>query len=128
MKFRYKSDVNPELVKILGGQRIKSIQRGGEDGMEGGWDTWGTEERLEYAMKLASAMNQAAAVLQDERDELYPRVKLAEARQAAANLNVSKMTETLQEAITISNAKRQDDLLTIKELRAKVGTDHGHLH
>lgn len=39
---------------------------------------WPIEQRLEYAEKLASAMNHAASVLQDERNKLIEVVKKQE--------------------------------------------------
>lgn len=114
-----KVNVTDDLKAIFGGGRITPINWGGDESDEG-WNTWTERKQLAYAKELASAMNQAAAMLQDERDALLVRVRVAEEQAATSADQTTIFKSTLTEAVTVHNASRQSDAKIITELQHRV--------
>ena len=112
------AEINAELRRIFVDGKIKEISWGGEGADV--WNAWDGAKRLDYAMKLASAMNQAAETLQGERDEALVARDSALASLKAADERMLIYRDTMQEAITANNALQQGNAKRIKELMARV--------
>lgn len=111
--------LNSMLRQIFHKGRIDQIKWEWE---EDGENTWSTERRLTYACDLASAMNQAADVLQKERFGLLGDLEMANKKVAAAEHLQSIDHGTLAEVITKHNAERQADAKLIQSLQSRVKT------
>ncbi len=112
------AEINAELRRIFVDGKIKDIAWGGEGA--DAWNAWDGPTRLAYAKKLASAMNQAAEMLQGERDEALVARDSAQASLKAADERMLIYRDTMQEAITANNALQQGNAKRIKELMARV--------
>jgi uncharacterized coiled-coil DUF342 family protein len=69
---------------------------------------WSKDEKIAYLEKLAATMNQAAAKIQAERDELGRLCELKEQQLLKLAEAVRQNNAMLQQEITEMNAQRQD--------------------
>jgi predicted RNA-binding protein with PUA domain len=101
---------NINFSYVAEGGQVKMIAWGKD------YKTWNTERKLEFAEALASAMNEAAEIMQNERNILAEEVlklnKLLEKAQEATDI----MRNTNVTAITKFNAEKQDMAARIREL------------
>jgi len=110
---------NQQIKAIFKGGRIRPI-KWGADQEEGGWNSWSVDEKLKYAMDLASAMNQAADALQDERNELLEKAKGLEEQLNNCEKNLSIQKNTLVAALNNHNDRNQRDAKAIQDLQTRV--------
>lgn len=81
---------------------------------------WPIERQLNYAKKLASAMNEAASKMQEDRDRLLEVTEKArvDAKQAFEAMKIAK--ETMIQSITEHNAEKAQLNDMIMKLQAEV--------
>jgi len=77
-------------------------------------------ERIAYLKKVASAMNDAADIMQKERDELAQQLAEVKASLAHAETNLGIQKTLLMQTITEHNAERQVEAETIEKLRYRI--------
>lgn len=89
---------------------------------------WGHKRKIDYLEKLATSMNHAASLMQDERNKLNDLMILKEKQLINMNESVRKNNEMIQQQITLINEERQsfniaaaDMKARIRELEAKAG-------
>ena len=117
-----KQDEFNGLIKaIFRGGKINPIQWGGDSETEG-WNVWSIEEKLEFAMELASAMNQAADIMQKERNDMIGQVKLAEQKVESAQQQVDIQKQIVMTNLTESNERNQEYINQIQTLQTRVKT------
>ena len=106
--------------------QIQSIFRGGKIRPIICPETWDdkvkvpVQSQLDYAMELASAMNQAADIMQIERNDLLKRMEVVNAQLENAQAALGQQMQTLTKVITDSNAKQEEDGKIIQGLQAQV--------
>ena len=81
---------------------------------------WPAEQKLDCACNVASSMNQAAAALQVERNELLEKLDLAIKEREAAEKLREIDSVTLVEVITKGNADRQEYAQELQQLQVRV--------
>jgi len=115
----HQDEFNEQIRSIFVGGKIRPISWGAESDTAG-WTTWSDKEKLAYAMELASAMNQAADMMQIERNKILERAEFAEEqlKNCQQALDIQKMTLTA--AINNHNESRQADAKMIEDLRTRV--------
>jgi hypothetical protein len=77
-------------------------------------------EKISYLEKLASSMNHAAALVQDERNELGRLCELKEGQIATMEEAVRQNNVMLQQEVTRMNTQRQDYNEIIKGLNQRI--------
>ncbi len=112
-------EFNGLIKAIFRGGRIRKIKWGGDDDGTG-WDSWSTEEKLEFAMELANAMNQAADVLQKERNEMAERVVFAEKNLENAEKALMIQKGATFNQLTSGNAELQELSKEVMSLQAEL--------
>lgn len=80
---------------------------------------WPEERQLKYAQGLASAMNEAAAAMQSDRDAIFDRLQVAKKLQDSAESARDIAKNTMTQAIIESNANIQRLEKQIIELTAR---------
>ena len=114
-----REEFNGEIQAIFKGGKINAINFGA-DSENSGWNVWDTERRLLYAMELASAMNQAADMMQKERNELLEKVETLEKQlvnsEEALQISKTIMTNTIIQ----SNEKHESYLDDIQKLQKEI--------
>ena len=113
-------EFNNQIKAIFNNGKIHQI-KWGEDGDENkGWKSWDIETKLDYAMNLASAMNQAAEILQNERNDMQEvvRVSLANCENAQKAYDIQK--EIVTNTITTDNAIKNDLAEQIQKLQYRI--------
>lgn len=73
----------------------------------GKYKGWSDERKVIYLQNLASSMNHAAALVQDERDELLELIDKKERQLETMNENMRQNNEMLQQQIEKMNAEKQ---------------------
>jgi len=76
--------------------------------------------KIEYLEKLASTMNHAAALIQDERNQLNGLMEKKEAQLESMAKAIEANNEMLQSEVTRMNAERQGYNREIKRLNNKI--------
>lgn len=80
----------------------------------------GTDAKIRYLERVASAMNHAAATIQDERNKLGELCEKKEAQLSALSKAVAQNNDMLQSEVTRMNADRQAMLAEIARLRREL--------
>lgn len=80
----------------------------------------GTDAKIRYLERVASAMNHAAARIQDERNKLGELCEKKEAQLSALSKAVAQNNDMLQSEVTRMNADRQAMLAEIARLRREL--------
>jgi hypothetical protein len=78
------------------------------------------KEKISHLEKLAATMNHAAALVQEERNELGRLAELKEAQIAKMEKAVRQNNAMLQQEVTRMNQQKQDYNEIIKELNQKI--------
>lgn len=78
------------------------------------------EGKIEYLEKLASTMNHAAAVIQDERNQLNELCDKKEKQIESMKVAIDQNNEMIQQQVTKMNSERQLYNQAIAELKAKI--------
>lgn len=112
-------DFNGQIKAIFRGGKINKIKWGADDSLTG-WNTWDDKHKLEYSMELASAMNQAASIIQDERNELMTRIVRLEQSLANCEQGLTIQKTIVLNTITNSNAEKEVQAQRILELEKEV--------
>lgn len=113
-------EFNGQIKAIFRGGRIHKIKWGDDDDDGKGWNSWSLEARLEYAMELASAMNQAADVIQEERNELVSQNVSLTAQVASAQKALEIQKSITQTQLLSGNAQLQQLSAEIQKLQAEL--------
>lgn len=110
MKIEHREEFNGLIKAIFRGGKINKINWGES------FDTWPKDRQLEYAMETASAMNQAADIIQNERNDL-----LAQLNSLAVNmknletaLDINKTI--MRNSITEANKVKEANAIIVKDL------------
>lgn len=69
------------------------------------FNDWPIEHQVDYAKKLASAMNEAAAAMQDDRDKCFQAMTVAQQKQLEAEQAAEISKQTMTKAVMDSNEK-----------------------
>lgn len=105
----------PELKKLdVTIPKLKMIRFGEE------FDQWTKPKQIEYLKRLASSMNQAADILQNERNELLTQVASLKSQIENADTNVAQNKTIMINAVTQYNQERQELVQQIQELQTRV--------
>jgi hypothetical protein len=117
-----KQDEFNGLIKaIFTGGKINPINWGGEnESKTEGWNSWTTEEKLEFSMELASAMNQAAEIMQNERNDMVEKVRVAEELALNAQTALEIQKAIVFTTLTEDNLVKQDMISKIQKLEKTV--------
>lgn len=78
------------------------------------------EDRLAYAEKLASVMNQAAALIQKERDELNELCRNKERQLTTMSRAMAQNNAMIQSEVTRMNADKQEILKEVARLKSEI--------
>lgn len=98
------------IQELLSIRRIPKIQWGEE------FEGWDEKKQLAFAKKLADAMNEAARIMQDERDALAKEMQKVIALNASADQAVANHKSITVQQLTESNAEKQQLEARILEL------------
>lgn len=121
--------VNGQIKSINWGGEKRSVKNVGADGIRlaeedevevQGWHDWDTDAKLAFAMELASAMNQAADIMQTERNALAERTLVAEKQVENLDERMLIYRGTLSETITAQNAEKQAHATELKKLQVQI--------
>lgn len=88
--------------------------------MEEGWMDLPAEERARYMHKLANAMNHAAKLLQDERNELLKINEVLRQQVANAEQNLMAQKTINQVALTQQNTQMQENAIRTGHLQSRI--------
>lgn len=80
---------------------------------------WNVEKQISYATSLASAMNEAAAAMQADRDKTFDSLKIAKKLKDEAELARDIAKNTMTQAIIESNVNVQRLEKQVIELTAR---------
>jgi hypothetical protein len=112
-------EMNAMIKQIFAGGRIHQIKWDWKDPDKEAY-SWDIERKFNIACDLASSMNQAADLLQQERAELFEKLDMAQLKlEAAENLSAIDKA-TLVDCITKNNTESQEAGITIQKLQARV--------
>ena len=81
---------------------------------------WDGESQLSYMKKLSSALNEAARVMMEERDEGLRKIGQLERQVANAEQNLSQQRAIVQTHLVSSNAAKQEYGRELKKLRTEL--------
>ena len=109
-----KAQFNGQIKAIFRGGKISRIDWGEA------WEKAPIEKRLSYAEELASAMNQACAAMQDERNVLLDENAVFKRQLANADEAVAIQKQVVIDLVTNANAERQHTAKRIQELETRV--------
>jgi hypothetical protein len=82
--------------------------------------SWGPDKRVEYLEKFARSMNQAAYLVQKERDELNTLCQLKEEQLTKMSHAMKQNMDMLQHEVTKMNEQRQGYNTEVARLNAKI--------
>ncbi len=85
-------------------------------------------DKITYLEKLASTMNHAAALIQDERNKLGKLCELKEQQLIKLSEGVRANNAMLQQEVTTMNAQRQEYNAEIARLGAELKARNGNHH
>lgn len=108
---------------FLEGLNLSYVAKGGQVKMiSWGKDymNWELDKRLEFAEALASAMNEAADLMQNERNIAMEEAVKLQKQLESAQQNLDIVRNTNIKAITDFNSEKQQMAKRIKELEANV--------
>lgn len=77
-------------------------------------------EQVKHLHKLASSLNEALDMMQNERNALQAKVAVVEAQLKSCEQNLEIQKTIVTNSITQDNAKNQAQIETIQELRIRV--------
>lgn len=99
---------------IFADGKVKQIKWGDD------FNAWPMDKQLDYAKALASAMNEAADKMQEDRDRVLNLLKLAQTKQSEAEQSAMISNTTMAQAIARNNETVQDLQNQIKQLQAEL--------
>ena len=112
-----------EKLGMLETINFKYINKGGAVKMISWGDDykeWDIKNQLEYAEALASAMNEACEVIQNERDEWKEKCDSLTKTLEAAQDAIDNQRNNNINSITKANADKQEMIKTIRQLEKKL--------
>lgn len=112
------ADTLGDLKKIIRLPRMQKIAPDIRWGAE--YQSWPVEQRLSYAEKLASSMNHAADVLQQERNELLVILRRKEEQLKHSSKQYLSQGETMHRELGAQDAEKQVLYLEIVRLKAQI--------
>jgi putative cell wall-binding protein len=84
------------------------------------FEAWEDKRKIEYLKKLASSMNEAARVMQDERNELALTVSSLQQQLLNLEKNLTQVKNIMIKNITDSNESKEQNLGQIMQLQSRV--------
>ena len=99
---------------IFADNKVKQIKWGEE------FNAWPIEKQVEYAKSLASAMNEAADKMQEDRNKMYEAMVLAQKQKIEAEQAMAIAKQTMTNSILDSNKQTQDLQIQIMALQDRV--------
>lgn len=111
--------VDGDLAKEIKNRRIQMIKFGEE------FEKWDDKHKIEYLKKLASSMNEAADLMQRERNQLAIKLQTAkdQLKNMESNLDIQK--SIVFKSITDTNQAKEDYISQIQLLQARVKAQDG---
>lgn len=109
-----RSEFNDQIKMIFLGGKVRKIQWGDE------FEAWDLQHQLDYAKELASAMNQAADLLQQERDVLRAKLSIAKASAESAQQALDIQKGIARKTILDTNLEKQELFSRIESLRREL--------
>ena len=103
-----------QLSDLFANNKINQIKWGNE------FLEWPIEKRCDYAMKLASAMNEAANEMQKDRNRCLKVMKSAESQKEEAEQATIISKQTMIQVVLDSNEKTQKLELEIMKLNERL--------
>ncbi len=97
---------------LFDNHRVKQIQWGDE------FNKWALDKQVDYAKKLASAMNEAADEMQQDRDRCFDAMKLAQSQRDEAQQAAAISKQTMVQAVLDSNTKArtlEDEIMLLNQ-------------
>lgn len=108
-------DESPVEKRKLGMEdQVKMIKFGKE------FESWPDPRKIEYLKKLASAMNQAASDMQDERNKMIDAVKMQQTLCENAEKALEIQKKIVYNNLTASNAQNNKYIESIQRLNTRV--------
>lgn len=105
----------PELKKLdVTIPKLKMIKFGEE------FEQWDKPKQIRYLKRLASSMNQAADILQTERNALLVQIDGLKSQLEYAQINVTQNKTIMLNALNQYNAERQELITQIQELQTRI--------
>ena len=84
------------------------------------YKAWTKEEKIKYLEEFACSMNQAAFLVQCERDQLNAFLQVKENQLRKMSKAMAQNSEMLQSEVTKMNEQRQGFNATVKKLDAEI--------
>ena len=81
------------------------------------FNEWSVEKQLDYAKKLASAMNEAADEMQKDRDRCFDAMRIAQGQREEAEQATVISKRTMVQAVMDSNTKTrslEDEIIILR--------------
>ncbi len=102
-------------IKRLPGMNNRSKIKWGDE-----YRSWPIEKRLDYAERLAASMNNAASVLQDERNNLLEVARSQEKQLEQAKVTAHQSTQIMHQQIAQTAAEKQQLYNQIVQLQSEL--------
>lgn len=80
------------------------------------FEDWDSDKKIRYLKRLASTMNHAADMMQNERNELLAKVKVLKAQLASSEQNLTITKDIMRNALTSNNTSKDEFATRIHEL------------
>lgn len=112
-------DVDGDLAKEIKNRRIQMIKFGEE------FEKWDDKHKIEYLKKLASSMNEAADLMQRERNQLAVKLNVASEQLANMERNLEIQKSIVFKSITDTNAAKEEYITQIQQLQSRVAAQDG---
>ena len=109
-------DVDGDLAKEIKNRRIQMIKFG-ED-----FEKWDDKHKINYLKKLASSMNEAADLMQRERNQMAVKLQIAKDQLANIEKNLEIQKAIVFKSITDTNQAKEEYINRIQMLDSRVKT------
>lgn len=84
------------------------------------FEAWDDKHKIEFLKKLASSMNHAADIMQQERNKLLVELEIVNKQRENAEKNLSIQKNIVFKAITDNNKAKDEYIATIQKLEEKI--------
>ena len=108
--------VDGDLAKEIKNRRIQMIKFG-ED-----FEKWDDKHKINYLKKLASSMNEAADLMQRERNQMAVKLQIAKDQLANIEKNLEIQKAIVFKSITDTNQAKEEYINRIQMLDSRVKT------
>ena len=109
-------DVDGDLAKEIKNRRIQMIKFGDE------FEKWNDKHKINYLKKLASSMNEAADLMQRERNQMAVKLQVAKDQLKNVEKNLEIQKAIVFKSITDTNQAKEEYINRIQMLDSRVKT------